>query len=81
MIFHTFLFSIHQMRKVILTNVIRNTSRHTSSGTATFGSNLRADTLDCTICRNAFIFELTSALVAAFVVALANQVIVGLNII
>jgi hypothetical protein len=48
-----------------LTNVICNTSLQTSSGTATFGSNLRAETLDCTICRNDFSFELAFAFAAS----------------
>ena len=64
----------------IRTKVICNTSRHTSSGTATFGSNLRADTLDCVICRKAFNLALAFAFAAVFDVTLAKDENVGLNI-
>jgi hypothetical protein len=64
-----------------LTNVICNTSLQTSSGTATFGSNLRAETLDCTICRKYFSFELAFAF-AALVADNFEQrkIVVGQNI-
>ncbi len=77
---YIFLFS-SRPDELLLTSVIRNTSRHTSSGTATLGSNLRADTLDWAIWRNAFNFALAFIFAAALVDAVAKHVIiVGRNI-
>ena len=53
-----------------LTIVILRMSSQTWSGTGTFGSNLRADTLELTICRNDCTLELAAAFLEAETVAL-----------